>query len=134
MLFNSYEFLFAFLPCVVALFYLLTRLDRYDQALSVLTLSSFFFYAWWDLRYLPLLLVSIGANFLIAQRIFSTVAQKRSTGPLVVGVLFNLGLLCYYKYANFFMGEVTSGFSLDQIIRRILWTSAPYAGRGIASE
>ena len=59
MLFNSFEFLFLFLPGVLAAYYLARRYLSHLAALFVLNLASLVFYAWWDVRNLPLLLFSV---------------------------------------------------------------------------
>lgn len=111
MLFNSFAFLFGYLPIVLAGYFLLDRLTssaswRLAPALW-LALASLFFYAWWDVRYLPLLLASIcvnyGAGRLIGAR--AGAARKRA---LVAALALNLGLLAYYKYANFFIDSVNA--------------------------
>jgi len=62
MLFNSYIFIFGFLPVVLIGFY---QIGRHSHAMAALWLaaSSVFFYGWWDLRYVALLLVSIVFNY-----------------------------------------------------------------------
>ena len=61
MLFNSYAFLFAFLPATYLLFYLVSRRSAVEANL-LLALASAAFYGWWDLRYVPLLAGSIAFN------------------------------------------------------------------------
>jgi D-alanyl-lipoteichoic acid acyltransferase DltB (MBOAT superfamily) len=75
--------------------------------------SSLFFYAWWDYRYLPLLLISILFNYLLGWKISEVnIASKRRW--LTTGIVCNLALLAYYKYALFFVSTFSeiSGFSL----------------------
>jgi D-alanyl-lipoteichoic acid acyltransferase DltB (MBOAT superfamily) len=84
MLFNSFSFLFLYLPVVLAVYFLLPR-----WRLGWLALASLFFYGYWDGRYLPLLLGSILFNYWCAQ-------HRR--WPLF-GVAANLALLVYYKFA-----------------------------------
>jgi len=102
MLFNSAEFLFLFLPAALLLYFLLGRLGS-GVAISVLGLASLFFYAWWDVRFLPVLLASVLANYAIGRWI----CLQRAQAPriLFLGVAFNLGLLGFYKYADFFLGS-----------------------------
>jgi len=57
MLFNSYVFIFAFLPVVMLGFYLIGR-SSHSLAALWLAASSLFFYGWWDVRYVGLLLAS----------------------------------------------------------------------------
>lgn len=107
MLFNSYTFLLAFLPITLLGFFLLGRRGKTAGA-AWLTAASLFFYAWWDQRYLALLLASICANYLagsyIARRPGSTTGRRMLTGAVIV----NLGLLGYYKYADFFMSSANA--------------------------
>ena len=98
MLFNSPEFLLLFLPVMLAGFALLLRGRRGAMAAHWLLAGSLFFYAWWDPRYLPLLLLSIGVNYLLGKAL----RESRSKGLLAAGVAFNLGLLGFFKYAGFF--------------------------------
>ena len=104
MLFNSYVFIFAFLPVVFFGFYAIGRYSH-NLALLWLTFASLFFYAWWDVRFVGLLLGSIvfnyGFGYLIGQRL------SKSTGSpkllLVSAIVANMILLGYFKYANFFV-------------------------------
>ena len=68
MLFNSYGFLFAFLPITVLGYFLLGRLGKIWGA-GWLAACSLFFYGWWDYRYVALLLVSVSVNFYAGGRI-----------------------------------------------------------------
>ena len=113
MLFNSPEYIFLFLPVVVAVYFLLNKL-RYVKAAKIwLVLSSFFFYGYWNPAYLPLLWGSIGVNYLIGSVLQQSFSQTSVALPfgksrkffLVTGVVFNLGLLCVFKYADFFIGN-----------------------------
>ena len=98
MLFNSFPFLFFFLPAVLLGFHLLGRLGRI-AAVGWLTAASLVFYGHWNKAFLLLLLGSIIFNFFCAQAIVraaSRVAWQR--GILWAGIAGNLSLLCYYKY------------------------------------
>src|SRR5580704_14482963 len=98
MLFNSFPFLFAFLPVVLIGFHLLGRLGRI-AAIGWVTAASLVFYAYWNKAFLLLLLASIVFNFLCAQAIVR--AANRASwqrGILWTGIAGNVGLLCYYKY------------------------------------
>lgn len=101
MLFNSVEFLLIFLPIVLAGFYLTIRYHgRYAQ--WVLILASLVFYSYWDIRYLPLLVGSIFANYLIGNQLI----RRTSRVWLATGVGFNLSLLGIFKYTDFFIETV----------------------------
>ncbi len=119
MLFNSHVFLFGFLPLTLAGFFLL---GRYWPMLAAawLTAASLFFYGWWDARYVLLLVVSIifnyGCGYLLARA--AALRDQRSLGRLLfMAVAVNLAMLAYYKYANFFLAQVTGHTDpLGQII------------------
>ena len=68
MLFNSYEFIFIFLPLTFLFYYSFNKYLSQNYAKGFLALSSLFFYSWWNIMYLPLLLVSIIFNFIIGSR------------------------------------------------------------------
>ncbi len=74
--------------------------------------ASLFFYGYWDVTYVPLLLLSIGWNYLLGQLI---ARGKWRKGMLVFAVLGNLALLGYYKYAGFFVTTLNdaAGFAYD---------------------
>ncbi len=102
MLFNSYPFLLLFLPITVAGFFLLARRSEVLAA-AWLGAASLAFYGWWDVRYVPLLLGSIGFNFWAGMNISRAGASTRK--PWLAGAIAaNLLLLGYFKYANFFIG------------------------------
>jgi D-alanyl-lipoteichoic acid acyltransferase DltB (MBOAT superfamily) len=109
MLFNSVEFLFLFLPILLIGFFALGR--RHQRAAALwLALGSLFFYAWWDSRYLLLLLASIGFNYAIGLALARLNGrQLRWRGALLAaGVSGDLLLLAYYKYANFFVDTLNA--------------------------
>src|SRR5208282_5047823 len=98
MLFNSFPFLFVFLPAVLIGFQLWGRLGRI-AAIGWLTAASLVFYARWNRAFLLLLLGSIFFNFLCAQAIFRGANRPVwQRVALWAGITGNLGLLCYYKY------------------------------------
>ncbi|MDD1642960.1 MAG: MBOAT family protein, partial [Methylococcaceae bacterium] len=103
MLFNSYVFIFAFLPIVFFGFYAIGRYSH-NLALLWLTLASLFFYAWWDIRFVGLLLGSIVFNYGFGYLIELRLAKSGGTPKLflVSAIVANLILLGYFKYANFF--------------------------------
>lgn len=105
MLFNSFSFLLAFLPVTLLGYFWLARRDP-AWGIAWLALASLFFYGWWELRYVPLLLASITANYGCAQAIRR--AQGRARNWWLGGAIAaNLVLLGYYKYANFFYTSLT---------------------------
>ena len=120
MLFNSYAFIFVFLPVVLAVYLLVRKHSLRTWSIAWLVLASFFYYAWWKPAFL-LLVSSICVNALFgklfcAQRLSWRTAQVL----LVASVSFNLGLLAYFKYAMFIIGNLNdwfgTGFSVPKIV------------------
>jgi alginate O-acetyltransferase complex protein AlgI len=102
MLFNSYEFLFLFLPVVFAGFFWLARFGHNVSALW-LAFASLFFYGWWSPKYVGLLLVSVVINYGLAYVIGHKHGRAHAKTILVFSIAANLALLGFYKYANFFI-------------------------------
>lgn len=104
MSFQSYTFLFALLPVSVAGWWLLNWRGHGRLAQGFLLVVSLAFYGKGNLAFLPLLLGSILFNFLVGKAMG---ALPRARKPLLVlGLLGNLGLLGYFKYANFFLDNL----------------------------
>lgn len=124
MLFNSVEFIFFFLPVVLAGFYFLRRFFSNGSVYIWLALVSLFYYGYWKPAYLLLILFSIGFNYLVGRKLghLSTVVQlKRPTRTtLIFGVSVNLLLLGYFKYTYFIVDSISAvsgmSFGLPRII------------------
>jgi len=116
LLFNSYPFLFIFLPITFFLYFFLARLKRYTLALSSLVIASLVFYAYWDIRYLPLLLGSIIFNYIAA----SFLNKKRRKRYLVAAISVDLALLGYFKYTGFFLSTIQEIFDVSVVIPSIV--------------
>lgn len=103
MLFNSYEFVFGFLPVCLFLFFFLGRRLGLEGALVLLSLCSLGFYSYWNPLYLPLIVGSIAVNLFLTGRLSRTAGGSEHQRKLwlAIGLVFNLGLLGYFKYANF---------------------------------
>ena len=71
-----------------------------------LVAASLFFYSWWNVAYLPLILFSIFFNYWMARLFLACSFADRRKVLLAVGVMINLALLAYFKYADFFIGTV----------------------------
>ena len=123
MLFNSYIFIFIFLPLTLLGFYLIGSKGYYRLALAWLVACSLFFYAWWNPYYLGLILCSILFNYSIGKEIdVRGRSQKKipRTLFLVIGITFNLGLLGYFKYTNFFIDTIDHVFHAHFYISHIV--------------
>lgn len=100
MLFSSLTFLFYFLPLLIVAYYVCPKKGRNN----LLLLSSLLFFAWGGVSYSLILIVSILVNFLFVKRIQKDVKSRKTW--LVVGLIFNLGLIAGFKYLDFFIGNI----------------------------
>jgi D-alanyl-lipoteichoic acid acyltransferase DltB (MBOAT superfamily) len=103
MLFNTYLFVFAFLPLALAAFYVCLALRSSAAALASTVLFSLLFYAYWRADYVPVLLTSILINYFIGSAILR---GRKARAWVTTGVVLNLSFLGYFKYANFTVGLV----------------------------
>ena len=132
MIFNSFEFLFLFLPAVLVAYYLARRHIGHWTALSLLAGASFFFYAWWDvsrapwheltgwngeslirslwfIRHVLLLLISVITNHVVAR-----LMRRWGNQPLLAfGIIFNLSLLGFLIYADVLASNINALTGLD---------------------
>jgi D-alanyl-lipoteichoic acid acyltransferase DltB (MBOAT superfamily) len=107
MLFNSYVFLLVFLPCAIIAY---AFADPYPRArMPVLILLSFIFYAYWDVRFLPILIGSILVNWLAAKYYVAT----KQGWIITAAIAANLVALGIFKYTNFFAETFTSVFGVS---------------------
>jgi alginate O-acetyltransferase complex protein AlgI len=113
MLFNSFEFLFVFLPLLLLAFYGFSRRGKIREARFILLTGSLFFYAYWDIRFLPLLLVSIAWNYLIGTRLIQEQREKTKKALLTLGIGADLLLLFLFKYSGFAVEILNGWFSLS---------------------
>ncbi len=106
MVFSSATFLFLFLPLVIASYYAMPYFLRNFWLL----LASIFFYAWGSVDFMWVLGGAIVVDYLIG---FFLNSQKWGKVFFIFGILFNVGLLAYFKYANFFVDQLGMAFGLD---------------------
>ncbi len=120
MLFSSLEFIFFFLPITLIGFHLIGRQGFKRTAIAWLIAASLFFYGWWNPPYLVILLMSAVFNYGTGSFINKASKQSYKKTLLVIGIVFNLGMLGYFKYANFFIYTVNdiggNNIVLEQII------------------
>ena len=101
MLFNSLEFLL-FLPTVFCLYWFVFQKNLRVQNLLLL-ISSYVFYGWWDYRFLSLIFLSTVVDYFVGLKIHDSNDKKIKKSYLWISILFNLGLLGFFKYFNFFI-------------------------------
>jgi alginate O-acetyltransferase complex protein AlgI len=97
-LFNSYVFIFAFLPLVLLGWW---GIRRASGRLVFLTLASYVFYGWWDWRFVPLMIVSSSADLVAGAAVARASTPGRKRLWLALLLIFNLGLLGFFKYYDF---------------------------------
>ena len=113
MIFSSSVFILIFMPIVFFGYFILNKKRLILGGKIWLTLASFVFYGYWSIYYIPLLIFSIVFNFSVGglaspyTKRFQLTATKRK-GMLTLGIVGNLLLLGYFKYANFFIDNVNA--------------------------
>lgn len=113
MLFNSIGF-FVFLLIVFGLYWFVTNKSLRFQNILLLV-ASYYFYSFWDWRFLFLLIFSTALDFFTGLKIHSSSSQAGRKAWLAISVIINLGFLGFFKYYNFFaesFAEMLSAFGL----------------------
>ena len=104
MLFNSYEFIFIFLPITFFIYFYLNKKKLTEASKGFLVFSSLFFYSWWNIAYLPIILSSMLFNYVVGNTLAKSGKNIESEKKpkqisrkaiLTIGVIANLGLLSY---------------------------------------
>lgn len=145
MLFNSYAFIFLFLPIAFLFYFYLNRKGFSSFGKIFLLFSSLFFYSWWNIIYLPLILFSMFFNYTIGLKIAKNAAETfiKKKPLLIFGLIVNVSLLGYFKYYDFFITNTNllldTNFSLMHIalplaisfftFQQIAYLSDSYSGR-----
>src|SRR5579862_1858457 len=96
-----------FLAIVVAVYW---RLNRVRQNAFLLA-ASYFFYGWWDWRFLILILISTVVDFFAARYIATCPHQLQRRGLLTLSLVLNFGFLGFFKYFNFFADSLAASLS-----------------------
>ena len=120
MVFNSLEF-FIFLPVVFVLYWFVFNKHLKTQNLFLLA-ASYLFYGLWDWRFLSLILLSTVVDYYVAINIDSNSEKKIRKRWLWVSVIFNVGLLGFFKYYNFFVDSWVDMVSLFGYQMKSTWT------------
>ena len=117
MLFNSFEFMLLFLPIAVIGYFLLQKLTKISR--NFLVGMSLYFYAYFEVKYLLLIGVSLFTNAFIGQQIIQKSIKTRKVF-LIVGLVFNISLLGYFKYSDFFLDNINTLFGTDVPLLKLL--------------
>ena len=120
MLFNSIEFLL-FLPIVFILYWFVFNQNLKVQNLLIL-FSSYVFFGWWDYRFLSLIFLSTIVDYTIGLNILKQDSEKKQKLLLWCSVLFNLSLLGFFKYYNFFIDSWIDLFNSVGYEIKSVWT------------
>ena len=120
MLFNSYIFILLFLPLTLIGYYILNHFSKYRLASIYLLLMSLWFYAYFNIKYLPIILTSIILNYLFYIFFNHNNVKWLRKVVLVVAVLLNVSLLLYFKYYDFFIENVNAVFDTEFTLKRLL--------------
>lgn len=117
MLFNSYEFIFAFLPVTLIGYFGLNHFGQTVISKVWLVLCSLFFYGYFNFSYLWIIVTSIVVNYLISLYFEKSKTNKKQIRALLfaVGLTLNIGLLFFYKYLDFIFDCVGQLFKSDPI-------------------
>lgn len=120
MLFNSYIFIFAFLPISVLGYFAINKMKKHKLAKYFLLIMSLVFYGYFNIYYLAIILSSIFINFLGGVLLRNT--EKEWIRKLELGILLliNIGILFYYKYFDFFIININSIFNQSFNLLNIL--------------
>lgn len=123
MLFNSYIFIFFFLPLCVAVYFLLYHLKMDKAPRMWLFGMSLWFYGYFNPSYVCIICGSILGNFLISRLLLREKARgRRRVGKvcMLFGVLANVALLFYFKYFDFFLENINAMFHMDLTLQHVL--------------
>lgn len=116
MVFSTYDFIFIFLPLVVAVFLLVSQTISHRFAIFWLVLCSLVFYGWWNPKYLVILLGSIIANYFVG----IWLQENRNRSLLSAAITANLAVLGWFKYSIFILDNVNalsgSSFFIDKVV------------------
>ena len=121
MLFNSLKFIFLFLPITLLIFFQIGKTGNYRFATVFLVAASLAFYGWWNPPYLVVLIFSLTFNYFVGSALSEKFKIPFSKKLLLsLGIVVNLALIGYFKYANFFLTSVSrllrANFQIENII------------------
>ncbi len=119
MQFNSYIFILCFLPVTLIFYFLFNHLGKDRLAKAFLLGMSLWFYGYFNVSYLLIICASIGINFLLSKGMGKSSKQVKKY-LFLAGILFNVGLIFYFKYYDFFLSNINIVFGSDFVLRHIV--------------
>ncbi len=120
MLFNSYIFIFIFLPLILFGWYTLNHFKAYESAKFFLAGMSLWFYGYFNVYYLAVIVASILGNYLISYLMKFSRSKASGYVGLMAGMFLNLGFLFYFKYYDFFFENINWIFHTNFNLKYIL--------------
>ncbi len=131
MSFSSWQFILVYLPVAYLVYFWLNHRRLVTAGKVWLVAASLFFYAYWDVKYLPLILGSILLNFAVGTGLARAHPQHQQEGQrqrhgvnrkwvLSFGIAANLMLLAYYKYTNFLIANLNTVFGTNHAFHHIV--------------
>lgn len=124
MLFNSYIFILLFLPLALAGYFICNAKEKYEWGKIWLTAMSLWFYAYFNIKYLSIIVGSILINYFLYRIILGnrgrTDCRKKDLYITVAGATANLGVLFYYKYFDFFLENINAVFKTDFVLQNVI--------------
>ena len=122
MLFNSYIFIFLFLPLVMIGYFSLNHFKKYKAAEVFLIGMSLWFYGYYNPKYLIIICTSIVANYILS-RALNHISDARTALRrlvLIIGLIGNVGAIFYYKYYDFFIENINAAFDTSFNLRHVV--------------
>ncbi len=113
MLFNSYIFVFLFLPLSLAGYFGLNKFRLYSLAKVFLIGMSFWFYGYFNPSYIVIMAGSICVNYILSYGMLTLNSKNLRKILFALGLIFNIGILFYFKYYDFFISNVNIIFKTD---------------------
>jgi len=120
MLFSSYEFILLFLPIVLLLYFAFSKTKNLIYQRLILIGASLFFYGYNNPKYLVLILASVVINYAFAMLLQKFNTNRESKLILTLGILFNVFLIGYYKYYDFFIENFNYVFKTEFALKNII--------------
>lgn len=119
MLFNSYMFVFVFLPLSIIGYFLLNKIKPVFARLYLL-IMFLWFYGYFSYKCLSIIIASILINYAIYKALLSFEKMRIRKIVLIVAIFFNVGLLFYYKYYDFFIEPMNQLFESDYNLHHLV--------------
>ena len=119
LLFNSYVFVLLFLPLTLVGYFSINRLSLTLGKIWLLGMSLWF-YAYFNLKYLPIIVISVCFNYTMNRLIVRTTGTLPKKVWLIAAIVANIGILFYYKYYDFFVDNINAMFQSDFVLHRLI--------------